>query len=132
MTYLERLRAELDLLLYLAMTDQQAFDELIVVNKTQNRSFMSANEILTQQDDAEYLALTDVKKDRWLFFIAAIKQEGVDPYNHAIVQIVQEIWGNVSETVQNLSNNRDEQVSRLQQLSISNISVSDVTAARAL
>lgn len=132
MTYLERLRQELDLPLYGSMSDQEALDELEAVNKTQAKSFMSSMEILDQQNDADYLLLTDAKKDRWLRFISSIQQGGADPYNHAMVQIIKEIWGNASQTVQNLAAARDEQVSRLQQLSISNITVSDITAARAL
>lgn len=132
MTYLERLAQELALPLYSSMSDQEAYDELVVINKTQPLSFMRSGTILTLQDDTEYLALSDVKKDRWLFFITSIPSSGINPYNHAVIQIVQEIWGNTSQTVQNLSANRDEQVSRLTQLSISKITVTDITTARAL
>jgi len=132
MTYLEKLAVELALPLYASMTAQEAYDELHIQNKVQAISYMRPGMILDQQDDTDYLALTDIKKDRWLFFISSVPERGLDPYNHAVVQIVKEIWGNTSQTVQNLADNRDELVSRLSQLSIQNIVVADITAARAL
>ena len=128
------LRSEMDSYpgIYSALTDQEVFDELTAVNKTQNKAWMRSGEILSQQDDDDYLLLSDAKKDRWLFFISSMPEQGVDPWNHAVVAIVQEIWGVGSSTILNLANNRTVQVSRLYQLSISNITVADITAVRAL
>ena len=128
----EVLAEELALPLYLSMTDAEALIELEVVDKVQNKKTMKRTSIMTQQDDPDYLALTDTKKDRWLFFLSMIPEGGVDPFDHAMVQIVKEIWGDASQTVSNLAANRTETVSRLKQLGVSNITEADITLARTL
>ena len=124
----QTLKAELDLVLYSAMTDAEAATELNAVDKTYRLPSMSGAELFKNTDAAEYNALSDTKKAQWLSFCAL---DSIDPSGVA-VSVVTNIWGGGTTTVANLSAARDVLKSRGEVLGLGFISEENVRYARTL
>jgi len=97
---------------YAAMTDLEAANSLNVVNRQVNRTMMTGSELLGHADAAEYAARTSEQKDNWLSLCGI---DFIDPFGSA-VQVVIEVWGGGSVTVDNLQAARVEAVSRAVEL----------------
>ena len=112
---------------YSGMSDQEAADDLNTIVRDRNVASMSASEVLQNVDDAEYAALTDVKKDAlWgLLGMAALNPWGKE------AGVMQDIFG-ASTTLTALQTARVETVSRAVELGLGSIRESDVEKARAI
>ena len=112
---------------YSGMSDQEAADDLNIENRDQNVTSMSASQVLQSVDDAEYAALTDVKKQAFwgLLGIATL-----DPWGKE-ASVMQDIFG-ASTTLANLQAARVEIISRATEIGLGSIRESDVMKARAL
>jgi len=112
---------------YAAMTDLEAANAMNVVNRPRNRTSMTGSELLSNQNSADYNALSDTKKDNWLSLCGV---DSIDPFGSA-VQVVIDIWGAGSTTIANLQTARVEAVSRAQELGIT-VNEGDVNHARVI
>ena len=124
---------------YSAMTDQEAADDLNLVNRTRNLVGLSGDEVAQAADPAEYNALADGAanntadvKGQWLALCGRVT---IDPFAVANVQLVIAIFGAGSTTVSNLNALRVESITRAQELGLPLLNglllVGYVTSARA-
>lgn len=112
---------------YAGMSDLQIVQLINTVDRTVNRTSISGREILSQQNNADYAALSDAKKSQW---IGLTGHDNIDPFGPA-VQVVIDIWGVTSQTVLNLQASRTKTVSRAQELGLGSVDEGDVLQARA-
>lgn len=111
---------------YVGMTDQQVADSLNEVNRTRNRSSMTASEVIESLNETEYLALTaDKRSDFWGLLGSAPH----DPFGFAAT-VMTDIFGGGSVTLSNLSTLRVEAVSRGVELGIGFVGEGDVWDVR--
>lgn len=124
----EILKAEIDGNpgLYGAMTDQQVVDELNIVNKSQNRTSMTRQEIYENIDPAALSALTSIQ----LAQLNLALSDTVDPFGNA-AQVFIDVFGGGSQTITNLQAARVDTVSRASQLGLGIVKLGHVTEARA-
>lgn len=124
------IRAELDgnVALYGAMTDQQVTDELNAVDKQQNRTSMSGDEILS---NIEGSALATLTGDNAVKVMGIVGMGSVDPFGPA-AQIFIDAFGGGSATITALQAARVETVSRASQIGVGVVKLGDVMNARAL
>lgn len=100
--------------LYGAMTDQQVADELNAVDKTQNRTSMSRQEIYSQIEASALAGLTAVE----LSHLSLALADSVDPFDANVVKVFTNIFGSGSATLLALAGARVETVTRLSQIGV--------------
>lgn len=101
---------------YSTMNNKEVADSLNTVDRTRNRTSMTGDEIYNNIDSrADWDALTDVQRGDFLAFCG---RDTIDPFASANVETVKRIFGDVSNTVTNLSAARVEAVSRATEINI--------------
>ena len=122
---------------YVAMSDQEAADDLNTVYRPRNRTSMSGDEVFASiESQAVWDGLTNNQR---LEFLALCGRDSIDPFGVANVNFVKSIFGGASGTVSNLAAARVESITRAQELQplllpnnapITVLSVEHVTIAR--
>ena len=113
---------------YAAMSDLEAATSLNVVNRSRNRTSMTASEVLNAVDPTQYAALTDAdKRTMWdVLHIGTINPFGVE------ATLFTQIFGAGSATIVALAALRVEAISRAEELGLGIVRESDVFKARAI
>ena len=112
---------------YAAMTDQEAADSLNdTIDRDRNRTTMTGREVAAEIDDAEYDALTDVKKAQILSLTSG---DDIDPFGFGAF-VTKDVFGVGSNTVAALAAARVETVSRADELSLGVVYAGHVENAR--
>ena len=101
--------------------------QINVVNRTRQRDFVTGSEILNATDDAEFSALTDAQKDRWLS-MCGIDQ--IDTSSGIAKSLEAALFGGGTTTRANLIALKIEAVSRAVELSLGFVTAGDVEFAR--
>ena len=114
--------------LYSALNDKEVTDELNAVNKQENKSSMTGDEILANIDTAALSALTG---DHAIKVMGIVGMDHVDPFGPA-AQIFIDAFGGGSATIVSLQAARVKLVSRASQIGIGIVRVGDVANARSL
>ena len=111
---------------YAAMTAVQVADSLNAPTRNRNRTSMTGREVADEVVDAEYDALTDVKKSQFLSLMAG---ENLDPFGLP-ANVIKDVFGAGSATVLALATARVEVVSRAKELGLGFIWPGNVENAR--
>jgi len=106
--------------------DQVAADQINVVNIVRNKTSMSGRQIADNVDNAEYDALTDVKKAQLLALTGAAD---IDPFGF-VANVIKDIFGS-STTLSALAVARVETVSQATVLGLGFIYPGHIEIARA-
>ncbi|MEE8208039.1 MAG: hypothetical protein V3T88_03670 [Nitrosomonadaceae bacterium] len=113
--------------LYSAMSDQAAADELNAVDKSQNKTSMTRQEIYENIDSSALASLTSIQLDQLNLALS----DAVDPFGNA-AQVFINVFGGQSDTITALQAARVETVSQATKIGISFVYASNVQAARAI
>ena len=110
---------------YAAMSDAEAAVSLNALNRSRDRTSMTASEVLNAVEISEWNALTDVQRQQiWdVLHIGEINPFGVE------ATIFQNVFG-VSTTITSLQDARVEQISRATELGLGVVKVGHVEEAR--
>jgi hypothetical protein len=111
---------------YTGMNDAAAAASLNAVNRTTSKSSMTGSEILQAIDETEYLALTDLQRDRvWqILHLGTVDPFGVER------DLMVGIFGNESATIVALAAARTNAVSRGAELGLGFVAPGNVENAR--
>jgi len=113
---------------YAAMTDQQRYDSLFgTIDRPQNVTSLSGNQIFQQTNGTEFVNLTEHKQLLWVSFCSA---GDIDPWDANNVAFVEWIFGASSQTVQNLAAIRTTLVSRAVELGLTQVQLGNLVSAR--
>lgn len=113
---------------YASMTDAEAADDLNTKYRSRNRTNMTGDEVFANiESQAIWDGLTDNKR---LEFLALCGRDTLDPFGSANVDLVKSVFGGASVTVSNLATARVESISRAVELSLGEVTGSDVEVAR--
>jgi len=111
--------------------DALARDELNALNIVRIKANMTGAEIIEATDTAEYTALLDDQKNRFLTFTSG--NETINPELGGIAQeILVDVFGGGSNTIVALGALRNETVSRASDIGLGPVNLGDVQNARAL
>lgn len=123
------LQIELAKAKYASMSNQEAADSLNLKDIPRIRSAMSGDELFSQTNATEFLALTDANKQMWVSFCA---RDVINPASVANVDFVKHIFGFPfnRDTVDSLEAARNEMVSQATELGLPRIRVGLVEEAR--
>ncbi len=113
---------------YQAMDEQSVVDDLKTEYRSRIRSAMSSTEVFQAVDKAEFLALADGHQNLIMNIMSfgSINPQGKE------ADIFIQLFGVQSQTVQQLSSDRQEPVSRAIELGIGGLRAGDVQGARNL
>ena len=95
--------------------DILAAGELSAVNRTVPRDSMSGDEIFSATDNAEFIALTDHKRDLWVSFTS---KDIINAYDATNIEFLDYIFGVSSTTKTTLSGLRTLDVARWQEIGL--------------
>lgn len=109
---------------YAQMGDKQILASLTNASRERNRVGMTGSELAAVVDSSAYDSLTDAKK---LQFLSLVASENIDPFGFA-ANVVKDIFGAGSATVQALAAARVETISRSDELGIPRILGKELTA----
>ena len=109
--------------------NQIAADQINAVNRTVNRSPVTGDEMYNVTDSAEFDALTDAKKDRWVMFTRSTVIDLQAGPNQAMVN---HIFGNPSASRTAMIALSTETVSRATELGLGFVKAGHVQDARAI
>ncbi len=114
---------------YAGMSDQEVADDLNTTYRTKNKTTVLGSEVLNATDDAEFTALSDVNKDRWLALCAV---EQINVTSGVAKSLEASIFGPGTTTRTNLLTLRTESISRATELELETVLSGDVQYARTL
>jgi hypothetical protein len=114
---------------YSGMTDSEVTDSLNTVNRTYTRDTVTGSEILNVTDDAEFAALTDVNKDRWM---ALCGIGSIDTSSGIAKALEADIFGAGTTTRDNMVDLKNPDCSRATELGLPTVKVGDVEYVRSL
>jgi hypothetical protein len=112
---------------YSGMTDSEVVTSLYTVNRSRNKTNVTASEILQAVDVAEYKALTDGEKKPIDIILGF--GDTINPFGKEADFFV-DSFGAGSNTITALAALRVETVSRAVELGLGDVTVGDVIAAR--
>lgn len=112
---------------YAGMSDDEVADSLNTENRQVIKDLMTGDEIAAAASPAEYLALPEGQKDR---FIAVCSNANINPQGF-IVTVIVDIFGQGSDTITALAAARLQSVTRAKELGIPKVKVGWVMEARA-
>jgi len=111
---------------YDSMTDAEIVASLNFKNIPRNKTIMTGKEVFAAQNNADYNALSDAKKQQW---ISLTSHDEIDPFG-AAEQIAIDIWGGASATITALKAARKTLISQSEALGLGIAIISAVTFAR--
>jgi len=114
---------------YSGMSAEEITVDLNTIYRTKPVETVSGSAIFNATDDAEYAALTDAEKDRWLALCAVLE---VNVSSGVAKALEAAIFGPGTTTRSNLISLKTENVSRAVELGLGIVKVGDVEYARAL
>ena len=111
-----------------SLDDETAHAELHAVNRTKNKDSLSGDAMFAATDATDWIGLTDHQQQLWVSFTS---KDSIDPFAAANVAFVTAIFGGGSATLTALAALRKDDVSRVVELDLGDVSPGQVTEARA-
>ena len=112
---------------YSGMSNAEATASLNTVNRDVDVTSITGDRIFAATDSAEFIVLSDIKKQLWLSFCG---RSEVDPFGTSNVAFVTWLFGGGSTTGSNLAGVRQQSISRAQELGLGIVREGDVERAR--
>ena len=111
------------------LDDATAAAELNAVNRTIPRASMNGDEIFSATDNAEFIGLTDHKRQLWVSFTS---KDIINAYDATNIDFLDYIFGAGSTTKTTLAGLRTEPASRAVEIGLGLVRVGDIEIARTI